>query len=88
MDISRSHSENPTLYWNLIKNVSDEIKLELISLLSQSLLTRKSKSEDSDRRRTKEFINRFYGAWQGDESADDLVKLIRDGRKSKDPISF
>lgn len=88
MHISRSHFEGPTIYWNLIKDVSDEIKLELITLLSQSLLSRRSKSENSDKVKTKEFLNRFYGAWQGDENADSLIEIIRDGRKSKDPISF
>lgn len=33
-------------YWNILKNLSDNVKLELISLLSDSLLHREVKAKD------------------------------------------
>ena len=58
-------------YWNVLKDLSDEVKLDLISCLSQSLL--RSKAE-------KKTI--FYGVWEDSDSIEvgRLVKEVSEAR--------
>lgn len=37
---------------------------------------------------TTEFINRFAGAWTGNESAEDIISTIHENSRCKEPISF
>lgn len=37
---------------------------------------------------TEEFINKFYGAWKGDESADEIIANIKQGGSSRPPVTF
>lgn len=60
-------------YWNILKHLSDEIKLDLITLLSVSL---KKKAQSSVS------ASEFYGSWGNDGiDCDDFVKEIRSSRK-------
>ncbi len=76
-------------YWNLLKNVSNEVKLRLITLLSQSV-------SDStpmyhvivDKKNTRDFLSKYSGAWKGDDSAEEIISSINAGRNSKNPVSF
>lgn len=66
-------------YWNMLKDVSDEVKLDLIARLSHSLLSTKIKKRTAES---------FYGVWKDSDSpdADVLVKEIRKERRFKDDI--
>ena len=68
-------------YWNIIKDVSDEVKLDLIARLSNSLLHRKTKKEVRS-------ASSFYGVWKDSDfmDADRLTDEIRLSRKFKDDI--
>lgn len=68
-------------YWNIIKDVSDEVKLDLIARLSNSLLRPKVKKKV----RT---ASSFYGVWKDTDSmdADRLINEIRESRRFKDDI--
>ena len=60
-------------YWNILKHLSDDVKIDLITLLSTSLKkkTRKSISASD-----------FYGSWgNGDAETEAFVKELRDSRK-------
>lgn len=61
-------------YWNMLKNLSSEIKLELISKLSASLLVKKAPLENA------RWASDFAGKWQDDCSAEDIVADIRQAR--------
>lgn len=79
-------------YWRLLKNTSNEVKLRLITLLSQSMTENSDKNssiiDNSDQKRTDRFIAKFAGAWKGDETAERIVEVIKDGRTCREPISF
>ena len=75
-------------YWNLIKNAADEVKLRLITLLSQSLTTNARKSMHSDKEETERFLSKYCGAWHGNESAEEIIGVIKSVRSCKEPISF
>lgn len=87
MSVANTYSGETEVYWNLIKNAADEVKLRLIARLSRSLVSSSNKSL-TDKERTAEFISRYCGAWQGDDSAEDIIATIRSNRSCKDPISF
>ncbi|MDZ7691013.1 MAG: hypothetical protein U5K69_07725 [Balneolaceae bacterium] len=59
-------------YITLLKNMSTSNKLDLISRLTQSVKT------DIDEAKSR--IYESFGAWQGDEGADELINVIRESR--------
>ncbi|MDE5674375.1 MAG: hypothetical protein K2I44_03375 [Muribaculaceae bacterium] len=88
MQTANTYKGETAAYWHLLKNLSDEVKLRLITLLSQSMTIDSKKKEKSDEEATKEFLAKFYGAWRGDMSAEDLIAEIRKNRTCREPISF
>ncbi|MDE6336013.1 MAG: hypothetical protein K2L34_05545 [Muribaculaceae bacterium] len=80
-----THIEDIPLSWPLIKNVSDEEKIRLITLLSQSL---SQKSRRSDKAVTRQFLDKYYGAWKGAATAEEVIDAIRSDRTYREPISF
>jgi len=59
-------------YLGLLKNLSPSSKLDLISKLTQSV--------KSDITSQKNNLKKAFGAWDQEESADELVNTIRDSR--------
>lgn len=57
----------------MIKNLSVDVKLDLISKITESLKTTKEASKDDS-------WKDLFGAWQSDESADDLINEIKSSR--------
>ena len=68
---SRKHP-SASMYWNMLKGLSSEIKLDLISRLSASLV----KQEADD----KHWASEFAGKWEDERSADEIVADIREAR--------
>ena len=65
-------------YWNILKNLSDNVKLELISLLSDSLLHREVKAKD----------DQFAGLWRDDRTTESIIKDIRTSRTKNREIEL
>ena len=59
-------------YWSELKDLSDNAKLELITLLSSSM----THSEKATAPR-KGWASRFSGVWQDSRSAEDIIADIR-----------
>ena len=60
-------------YWNLLKNLSDDIKIDLITLLSSSLKEKEKKSTSA---------RKFYGIWGNDGmTTEEFIDEIRFSRK-------
>ena len=59
-------------YWCELKDLSNDVKLELISLLSSSM-------RDSEDDWTKEFA----GKWQDDRTTDEILDDIHSARNAK-----
>lgn len=89
MQTTYSYNAETENYWKLLKNASSEVKLRLITLLSQSLMekepddTKAIASSSTDK-----FISRFSGAWHGKDSAKEIIDIIHDGRSCRKPVSF
>lgn len=82
-----SYNAEAESYWKLLKNARSEVKLRLITLLSQSVMNEVS-VKDSMKSETENFLSKFAGAWKGDESAEEIIANIHDNRNCKNPISF
>lgn len=90
MVTGNTYNAETSVYWNLIKDVKDEIKIRLITLLSESLtntLTVRMPSKDKDEA-TEKFLNKYYGAWKGSEPTEVIIERINEGKTSKPPVSF
>jgi len=59
-------------YFGFLQNLNSEIKLDLISKLSHSINEIEQKPTIS--------IQSLFGAYQSEESADDIIKEIRNSR--------
>ena len=64
-------------YWSELKDLSDSVKLELITLLSSSVA--RSVSETSDE---KGWTKSFAGKWQDERSAEEIIEDIRASRNA------
>ena len=60
-------------YMELLNNLSDEVKIEIIAKLRESLNKEYKKQINED-------FYSVYGSWAGEETAEDLIDLIREGR--------
>lgn len=75
-------------YWNIIKDVKDEVKLRLITLLSESLTRSVREKETVVSDRTADFLKNVYGSWKGPETAEEIIAVINDSKSCKNPVSF
>ena len=64
-------------YWSELKGLSNSVKLELITLLSNSVAS--SVSEPSDE---KGWTKSFAGRWQDDRTAEEIIEDIRTSRNA------
>jgi hypothetical protein len=59
-------------YYTLLRNLSPNNKLELITRLSKSMKTTKKKKDIS--------LQSLYGSWVSDQTADELVDELKKDR--------
>lgn len=62
-------------YLEMLRNLSQDHKLDLISKLSESLKTQRNGSS------TEKALNDLYGAFKSEEQADEIIAALRDSRR-------
>lgn len=62
-------------YWKALRFLSDGVKLRLASMLTTSIVEKADKKESSAEL-TQRMLNKYSGAWVGDESADEIMTAI------------
>ena len=67
------------LYWSLLKNIDDKLKLELVAMLIDSMRLRPM-TDDVDRERG---FRNLAGCWANDDGDDDMEAIIREGREGR-----
>lgn len=84
-----------TPVWNEVKNWNSEDKVNLITMLSMSLAKSSDKKEtevehtETEAEKTKRMIAKYADSWSGDESAEDIIRIINEGRHSSmEPLKF
>jgi len=61
-------------FFGMIKNLSEEVKLDLIKKISKSLkVTKKSVKDDLS-------VRELFGAWDTEKSAEEIIDDIREDR--------
>ena len=70
--------ENNTIrmYWNALRSMNKNIRLGLAVKLTNSVLEEERK-EMSDEAYTEEMLNKFLGKWEGNETAEELMGIIK-----------
>lgn len=73
--LNPNNSASALAYWNLIKEASTSVKLELISMMSRSLIQKVPQQTASD----------FYGILPDDSqyTTEEWLEDIREGRNGK-----
>lgn len=82
MNILNSKTSASSIYWDMLKDLSSDIKLELIAKLSASLLV---KDDTSD---TPNWTSEFVGRWEDDRTAAEVMEDIRSARTSNREIEL
>lgn len=82
INISTAESAASKMYWNMLKDLSSDIKLELISRLSASLLEKKESSETSN------WVSQLAGRWEDERTAEEIIADIRSSRTSNRDIDL
>ncbi|UBD82307.1 hypothetical protein K6V20_11325 [Parabacteroides distasonis] len=72
---------NMDTYWSILKNLSSDMKLELISRLSKSLLSKDQSIDDN-------WVSQFAGEWKDSRSAESIIEDIRNSRTSNREIEL
>lgn len=81
MHVARSVNIQNTAVWNEVKNWGREEKVSLITLLSKSL-AEIHPSEESSNEKTRRMIEKYAGCWNGNDTPEDTITAIADGRHS------
>lgn len=68
----KAETELVESYWNMLRFLSDKMKLALLDKLQKSLS--KTKSEEKDR------LKNSFGSWVGPESAEEIIDSISSSR--------
>ena len=66
-------------YWSELKDLSDNVKLELITLLSSSMTHPENEGKTDA---GKGWTEKFAGKWQDDRTAEEIVEDIRAARNA------
>lgn len=72
-------------YWDMLKNLSDSVKMELVALLSSSIVNKGKEKEPelTEEEKDREFWS-LCGCWKDDpEDAARMEAAIKDGRKNE-----
>lgn len=65
-------TNNINSYYNLLSNLNDNSKIELIAQLSKSILEQKKDKKKS--------LEKLFGAWKSNESAEEIIDKLRKSR--------
>ena len=74
-------------YMNVLLGMSDDTKLRIIRMLTDSLLKREKVIEKSSAFTT-EMLKKHAGAWTSTEMADEIISSIRENSSIREPLSF
>ncbi len=76
----------PVNYINALLGMSNDTKLRIIRLLTDSLI--KSEMVETDVDNTQQMLQKHAGAWVGDESVEEIMSCIRENSSSRFPLEF
>ena len=84
---SSTSVEMPNGIMKKLLSLSDNVKLRIISMLTESMIHSDSK-ESKSKEHTDEMLKKYGGSWSGNDSVDELMKKVRDKSTSSEPLKF
>ncbi|MEL6671343.1 MAG: hypothetical protein AAFR61_04100 [Bacteroidota bacterium] len=79
--MKKANSNILNTYWGLLKGLNNSWKEELILRLKASLMRERDQGEN--------LMKAAFGAWESEESADEMISLVRESRSNyRDIESF
>ncbi len=69
-------------YWNMLKDLSMDVKLDLIAKLSNSLRNKGSVADDTH------WASEFAGKWKDSRSTEEIIDDIRQARTTNREIDL
>ena len=76
-------------YWNMLRNLNDEVKLRLASMLTASVVEHRDKSVSEKVSITEAMVKKYAGAWEEDDrTSDEIISDVYASRSSKPVIDF
>ena len=79
--ITNTENNTISMYWNTLRSMSKNIRLALAVKLINSVLEEEREGM-SDVAYNKEMRDRFFGKWVGNETADELMSIIKENSTS------
>ena len=78
------HSPISLRYWDMLKDLNDSVKMELVALLSTSIVSKEEATEPemTEEEKDKDFWS-LCGCWKDDPDAAVMEAAIKDGRKNE-----
>lgn len=71
------------VYWNILKNLGTDVKLDLIARLSASLLTSVDKKSNASN-----WVSNLMGKWEDTRNAEEILQDIRSNRSLNKDIEL
>lgn len=71
------------VYWNILKNLGTEVKLDLIARLSASLLTSVDKNSN-----TSNWVYNLMGKWEDTRNTEEILHDMRSSRSLNKDIEL
>ena len=72
-------------YWEMLKSLSDEVKLRLATRLTASVVASKSNSMD----KTEDMLNKHLGVWKDDRTTAKIIEdMYAERQNTKAPLNF
>lgn len=75
-------------YWNMLRSLSNEMKLKLATRLTASVVEKVERTEKPVSEHTRQMLDKFYGAWEGDESAEQIIATMKENKSVREPLEF
>lgn len=70
-------------YWNLLKDLDDELKLELIEVLVRSVKANNAKSGEGQKAGD-DWVQKYYGCLsEFPETAEEMIAVIEESKKTQ-----
>lgn len=67
-------------YWGLVKNMDNELKLELLAMIVESMREHPTSVDEKELERG---FRSLAGCWANDQGNDDMESIIREGREGR-----
>lgn len=75
-------------YWNMLRSLNNEMKLKLATRLTASVVEKVERIEMPVSEYTRQMLDKFYGAWEGDESAEQIIATMKENNSVREPLEF